>query len=340
MSKKYHLMAIAVLTATAAYAQSVTPAQVSVNAADESAARDATGRHSHGQRSNSLAARALGNAAFSSLHGSSSSGSSGPGSGSGFVRFPGDLTFNGGAVVTYAQSHAIYMNPVTAAFPNGACTIASCWGDPEGFLRDLGASDFIHITDQYVHLNANNRYTVGQSAMINYVQGFFALTDNVILARVHAVAASTGQTGYGHIYHVFLPPGQDVCQSPGICFSTVLCAYHGSADFFDIGHVVYSVEPDQLGGGCAVAPGSPNGPRVDSTNNVLSHELFEIITDPDFTAWFNSTTIDLLEEEIGDECEFFIAGFFDVPTFKIGSKFYAVQAEYDNKQHGCATKPD
>ena len=122
----------------------------------------------------------------------------------------------------------------------------------------------------------------------------------------------------------------------------MLCAYHGSADFFDLGHVVYSVEPDQLGGGCAVAPGSPNGPRVDSTNNVLSHEMFEAITDPDFDAWYNSSILDLLDEEIGDECSFVttILAFFDVPAFKIGSKIYAVQREYSNSQHGCSSKPD
>jgi hypothetical protein len=288
-------------------------------------------------RSNSPAARAAGSGALSS-RGPRSSVSSTSGSGTSGPRFPADLTFNGGPVVAFAQSHAIYMNPVSAGFPNGACAaITNCWGDPEAFLKDLAASDFIHITDQYVNSHADNRYTVGQSAMINYFQTQ-VLFDSQILANVHAVAAATGQTGYGHIYHVFLPPGQDVC-APGVgCASTTICAYHGSADFFDLGHVLYSVEPDQLSFGCSIAPGSPNGARADSINNVLSHELFEIVTDPDFDAWFNSNSAVLFEDEIGDECEFFIPGFFDVPTFKINKNLYAVQSEYDNKQHACVTK--
>jgi len=47
------------------------------------------------------------------------------------TRYPGDLVFNGGPVVEFAQSHTIYLRP------NGVCPIAVCWGNPEGFLRDL-----------------------------------------------------------------------------------------------------------------------------------------------------------------------------------------------------------
>jgi hypothetical protein len=63
------------------------------------------------------------------------------------------------------------------------------------------------------------------------------------------------------------------------------CAYHSSVQFKDIGHVLYGVEPFQDVPGCSVRPGTPNGQLVDSTNNSLSHELFETISDPDGTAW-------------------------------------------------------
>jgi len=55
------------------------------------------------------------------------------------VRYPGDLTFQGGTVVDSAESHAIYL------LPNGKCPISQCWGNPEGFLRDLAESRFIHL---------------------------------------------------------------------------------------------------------------------------------------------------------------------------------------------------
>jgi hypothetical protein len=266
------------------------------------------------------------------------------------IRFPADLTYNGGPVVTSAASHAIYL------LPHGKCPIATCWGNPEGFLRDLEMSEFAHITDQYVHTGANNRYTVGKHTMISYTPTpkTAPLTDLDMQAVVHAVASLSGQTGYGHIYHVFLPPGQDecftatdhICYSPDVPATFVFCAYHSSVDFKDIGHVLYSVEPFQNVGGCSVRPGTPNGQLVDSTNNVLSHEIIETITDPDGTAWFNFTDVGLVFEEIGDECSFFVIvpispkvseAFFDPSVFTLGQHRYAIQPEYSNDAHACAT---
>lgn len=151
------------------------------------------------------------------------------------------------------ESHAIFLNP------KGACTVAACWGNPVRFLRDLGKSEFIRVVDQYTGSTANNRYRVSEeSANINYTPPF---GDNDMLAIVHAVVVSRSDDdhgfamGYGNEYHVFLPPGQDecfnnadgtlsnVCYSPDKPSTFVFCSYHGSADFTDIGHVLYSVEP-------------------------------------------------------------------------------------------------
>jgi hypothetical protein len=112
--------------------------------------------------------------------------------------------------------------------------------------------------------------------------------------------------------------------------------------------VLYSVEPYQNVGGCSVRPGTPNGQLVDSTNNTLSHETFETITDPDGSAWFNFTAVVLAFAEIGDECSFFVvlptsattaSSFFDPTVSTIGSHRYAVQPEYANNEHACASNP-
>ena len=260
------------------------------------------------------------------------------------VRYPADVVYQGGAVVEFAESHAVYLQP------NGHCPISECWGNPEGFLRDFAGSEFAHVLDQYAGLTANNRYTLGRRARVSYTPPSVPLTDNDVLAFVHSVASVTGQTGYGHIYHVFLPPGQDecfdatftVCYSPDNNSSFAFCAYHSSADFTDIGHVLYSVEPYQDVFGCSDPPGTPNGQLVDSTNDTLSHELSETISDPDGTGWWNSTpSVTGLEgEEIGDECVFITPPAFGDPSvFRIDDKLYAVQLEYSNSKHGCTNTP-
>jgi hypothetical protein len=194
------------------------------------------------------------------------------------------MTYQGGNVVDFTVFHAVYM------LPGGTCPIATCWGDPEGFLRHLGHSDFIHLEDQYIGLFGGDRYTVGFHAKVDYTPPSVPLTDNDILAVVHAVAvvvaAASGDTGYGHLYHVFLPPGQDECFSSGFteCYSPdnpatfFYCGYHSSVTFSDIGYVMYSVEPYQNVSGCSVKPGTPNGTFIDSTDNVLNHESFEATT--------------------------------------------------------------
>jgi hypothetical protein len=324
---------LAVMAATIAPAQTISTSPMNLRAtpADDYAAREAKGKFRHGWIANTPAAAAQRGIALTTRSGTSSAKLAAT-SNKAAPRYPADLTYTGGALVTTAQSHAIYM---ISDNPTGfdCNVIATCWGDPEGFLRDLGRSEFIHVTDQYVGTVANNRYTVGTGAKVQYAQ-VFTLTDNDILAAVHATALVTGQTGYAHIYHVFLPPFQNFPNSD------IFCAYHASADFADLGHVLYTVEPSQaVATGCQVAPGSINGSLVDSTNNLLSHEMFETITDPDGFSWYNTSSLPLFELEIGDVCNFVTPNLFDVPTFRIGNKSYAVQSEYDNSKHACVTKP-
>ncbi len=264
-------------------------------------------------------------------------------------KYPADLYYLGGPTVPAAQSHAIYLLPSTL------CTVAQCWGDPEGFLRDLGRSEFIHVVDQYTGVTGDHRYGVGQdyAAVLPAPSANFStapLTDSDLLAYVYLAAKTGGQVGYGHIYHVFLPQGTDecfdatfsVCYSPDNLTAFKFCAYHGSVDFSDIGHVLYTVEPFQQTPGCQVAAGTPNGQLADSTNDVLSHETFETITDPDGTAWFEVLGAALAGSEIGDECVFlaYDGTNSSLPTlWSAGRHTYATQPEYDNQRHGCTVAP-
>ena len=253
--------------------------------------------------------------------------------------YPADLTHQGGPVIASAEHHALFLHA------NGACaTVAECWGDPESFLRDLGRSQFIHVTDQYVRANGEDRYNVGFNAHIALSMSGNMLSRGTILAILHSAGSATNATGYNHIYHLFLPPGVSTCLQAGVCYSPdnadtfAFCAYHGAVTFKDIGHIVYTVEPYQAVPGCHVALPSPNGQIADSTNSVLSHETFEAITDPDLNAWWNRSSLALQGSEIGDQCQPLYDKGFLVPTFKIGKNIYKVQLEYSNSAHRCVAR--
>lgn len=323
--------------------ESVLPVQLS--AVDEIAAEDATAQqrvHVHLHPQQSLAARHAAFAQNRESHPTASavnpdSDSSTPSTFSvpslpapGF--YPADLSNpSHRAVLTSAKSNNIYVN----------CS-AACWGYPWNFLTNLGHSNFIHIVDQYVGTNSNGRYSAGTASSIPKPALPAILGPTDILAFVHAAARTHG-SGYGYVYHLFLPKGQDVCLSTTQCYSPnrqstfVFCAYHGSADFAGIGHVLFTVEPYQNVPGCSVAHPSSHGALVDSTANTLSHELIETITDPDSDAWFAQNSLIDLGAEIGDLCE---EPAFNYQAFTLyNGVSYAIQPEYSNKYHACATAP-
>ena len=348
-----------VLTASSALAQDAprAPRKIQLTSADSAAADNATIVFRHAHPAKNAAGSAFKRSELTTP-GHRANSNAGPLTASSAVggndrqRFPADLSYLGGAVVPFAQSHPIFL------LPNGSCPIATCWGDPETFLTDFGNSDLAHITDQYVAQHSRDRYTLGDEFALSYTPTppTAPLTDANIRAIVHAAALLNGETGYAHIFHVFLPPGQDecftaaatVCYSPDVPSSFAFCAYHNSVDFSDVGHVLYSVEPFQNVDGCRLRPGTPNGQLIDSTNSTLSHELIETITDPDGDAWFNFTAVVLAGEEIADECDFFVilqvsptdfAAFGDPTVFRVGRHSYATQPEYSNNDHACGVAP-
>jgi len=342
---RFVMAALAALALIPSQARAANEDTINVTAADVEAARAATGRFQHGKpqagvapRENSTTLRVGGISARAAGHGH--------GGGEFHGRYPGDLSYNGGAVLPTMVQHAVFMNP------SSSCPAPACWGDPLGFINDLNLSDFVHVTDQYVGSHHHNRYPLGGNYIGLFGPPSVPFTDNDMAGIAHAVAVFSGQSGYGHVLHIFLPQGQDVCfdstfstcYSPDMPASFFFCAYHSSADFSDVGHLIYTVEPFQNVGGCQVRPGNPNGTLADSTNNVLSHETIETITDPDGSAWFNTTNLDNLGAEIGDECEFVIFGSFgaafDPSNVRLDHKPYAIQPEYSNRGHVCASRVD
>ncbi|MDQ6865422.1 MAG: hypothetical protein M3044_16545 [Thermoproteota archaeon] len=233
-----------------------------------------------------------------------------------------DLIDHGGVVTHGATQYNIYVN----------CA-SSCWGVPAGFQVRLGLSGMMLIVNQY---GAAGNYDYSGAAQVTYSNAHTLYdVDMWKLIRAYINKFHT-TTGYAAIYNVFLNKGIDecvkfrgttqyACYSPDVPAKFKFCAYHSSADFLGIGHVLYTVEPYQDISACHSPPPTPNSSLADSTDSTLSHEVFETITDPDGHSWFNQNG-----DEIGDICR---------PFYQIVSLHghqYKIQGEYSNRISACA----
>ncbi|GAC1596793.1 MAG: hypothetical protein NVS3B28_28450 [Candidatus Velthaea sp.] len=232
-----------------------------------------------------------------------------------------DLLFYGGPTQTGGAEYNILVN----------CADESCWGGKiSQFQNDLFSSTMLGLLNQY---GAGGSYRTGGNYSVRYDTSV-TLQDADIFNIIHSVVTTYGlPTGYGAQYHVFLGQGVQQCStSAGGCYGIQYCAYHGSNDYTDIGHVLYSTEPYQNIPGCQVPAGSPQGQVADSTASVLSHEMFETMTDPDVAvnvlAWYNPTF-----GEIGDLCA--PANGVPVGNVGLGPDLWEIQPEYSNALHDC-----
>lgn len=236
-----------------------------------------------------------------------------------------DLTFNGGPVQTGSNEYDILVN----------CNDESCWGGMIGsFQSSLFSSSM--MTDILPQYNAGGTYSFSGDYPSTYDTSNTLQDQDIYNILYSVITANSLPTGYGSEFHVFLGSGVQQCsQAAGGCYAQQYCAYHGSNDWSDIGHVLYSVEPYQDINGCQISSGSasPNGSLVDSTASTLSHETFETITDPDVAAnniaWYNQTG-----GEIGDLC----APASGVPTgsVNLSGSTYEIQMEYNNSVSDCS----
>jgi hypothetical protein len=252
---------------------------------------------------------------------------------------PLDLVNNGGNGlnidgITSATQANIYLN----------CNLIAdaCWGSGLGsithFQDRLNTSTFIHIVDQYVGSAALSRYpragysfeATGWTTPAPW--GTPTLLDSTAQALVDASFNVHGLGGYGVIFHIFVRQGTDVCMDSSftMCYSPdnpgtfMFCGYHSSFTDGNGNHLLYTVEPYDPVAGCMIVGMS----KTDAQVNVLSHETFETITDPDPNTQWN--TPDLLWGEIGDAC-----AWNSVAHLTLSGFAYNIQEELTNVSGTC-----
>jgi hypothetical protein len=239
--------------------------------------------------------------------------------------YPFQLTYHGGSTISGATQYNIYLG---CAANNG-----SCWGNPSTFESNLNNSSFIALASQYVGGSPTGKYPPSGTWCYNTsaVGSYLAYSD--IIAWMNSCYNTLGKHGgSGVFYHIFLNQGVDTCFSDGVsCYSPdgkhgkfAFCAYH---TYTTIGGtpVFFTVEPYQAVNGCYGAGSN----IVNATANTLSHETFELITDPALNAWYGVLFNETTSAEIGDICGW------NLYTFPINSTNYRIQLEYSNKYAAC-----
>ena len=255
---------------------------------------------------------------------------------------PFDVNYHGGTVIGGAVQHAILISTNLQNCNVDPSASSTCWGVPGTNQTDLGASSFVNsILGQYENgLNQLNRYPRGTQAFVtlNVLPPHPGVQNPVIgesdlLLTAFNVASQLG-FGYGHIYHLFLPPNTDTCfdqtsecYSPDNPNSFFFCAYHSSVTFGGQ-KLIYTVEPYQDVAGCGFIGGvntTAGDDVIDSTMNTLTHELMETLSDPDVgTGWINPSG-----DEIADICVWHLT------NVNMNGNNYTVQSIWSNGIHLC-----
>lgn len=214
------------------------------------------------------------------------------------------------------------------------------------FLQDVGGNSYYNILNQYP--DSINGTPIDSSVFGgSYIDTTsypasgttsHPLSDVDIQVEVARALDANGWTqGSDKVFLVFTGFGINSCLNFSFCTFTNpgYCAYHS---FFTINSqpVIYGNMPDfgGVGGRCTPREPSPNNDfYADPEINLVSHELFEGVSDPQLNAWYD----DVSGNEIGDLCawQFGSVGS-DGTNVILNGHSYLVQQEWSNYSNGCA----
>ena len=252
----------------------------------------------------------------------------------------GNLTNHGGHVESgTVTNYVIYWGLPSQSVPSPAYDVNPYAAHIDEFLHDVsccGSPAIAGVLSQYVG-----------GVSITYGGSYFdatgysptgTVTDAQIQAEVRKAQSAMGWSGgLGHNFFVVTGPGEKVCASFG-CSNTDFCGYHGTLSDVANAETAYESIP-YPGNGCLVASTQlPTDTVTNTAVNVVSHELFETITDPG-VGFNDNGWYDAAGYEIGDKCAYIWGpisasdGDGDI-TLGTGDN-YLVQEEYSNAVSDC-----
>jgi hypothetical protein len=250
------------------------------------------------------------------------------------------LLYHGGLVDRIgSKTFAIYWQPAGSYMSAGYESLT------QRYFRDVGGSPFYGIASQYSDGGGNiaNISTVGGAWQDTSPYPSSTLGDADVENELLKAINANGWPVFGtdSEFFLFTASGESVCTG-GECFLTSFCAYHNDfavTDGVQTGNLRYAMmpysgaNPSACGGEAAQATPN-NDPDADGEINLISHEHLEMVTDPDGTAWYDSSGSG--SGEIGDKCAWTFAPLnAQRADAMLDGNPYTVQQEWSNSLGGC-----
>ena len=171
----------------------------------------------------------------------------------------------------------------------------------EHFISTLGNTPYEHIATTYGDTTGNVSGNVSLGG-VTFVNSSTNLTDTSLRTTVSNAISSGALPRNGNGVYMVLS-SSNINETSGFC--TQYCGFHTHASLGGV-DIKYGFvgNPDRCPSGCEIQRTGPNSPATnvggaDGLINVLAHEQFEAITDPDLNAWFDSSG-----QEDSDKCNF------------------------------------
>lgn len=253
----------------------------------------------------------------------------------------GPLSYNDGPVMHNPTAYAIFWLPLGYHFESGTSGNDSNYESlVTRFLGDLSGSSYLSITTQYpdnTFGSPSDAFRFGGSWIDTtaYTGNGSNLSDVDLTNEImHAITANNWPEGTNKVYFLFTAENvlSQSLEEAGLCADHTYFADPDTGE-----NVMWANIPDIPQAGCELSGPTPNFDQfADSAINLMSHELFESITDPLFSAWIDSSG-----SEIGDKCAWTfgpqIGNNSTEPNanIELNGHYYKVQQEWSNALTGC-----
>jgi hypothetical protein len=209
------------------------------------------------------------------------------------------INYHGGPVLkgNPVKYYIIWYGNWAGTGSNTAATVSLV----EHFISTLGGSAIEHVATTYGDTTGNVSGNVSLGGA-TFVKSSTNLNDTSLKTTVsNAITSGALPKDANGVY--FVLTSSNINETSGFC--TQYCGFHthGTISGSDIKYSFVG-NPDRCPSGCEIQTTGPNSPSTgvggaDGLINVLSHEQFEAITDPDLNAWFDTSG-----QEDSDKCNF------------------------------------